>query len=105
MQSGESGEPRMSGLTGHSILIVVDGETGPVVQALQDEVEREGADTLVAGDHPDTFADTLATFDFTAAVVSIDQQEAVAALNVPTVVFYEGDTPEQILARLRRALE
>ena len=95
----------MSALRGHSILIVVEGEASPQINTLQEHIEREGADTLVAGDHPDTFAETLETFDFTAAVVSIDQQETVAKLSIPTVVFYEDDFPDQILARLRRAVQ
>ena len=94
----------MSELRGHSILIVVDSEVSPVVSALQEEIERAGAETLVVGDHPDLVADTLATFDFTAAAVDADHQEVVAQLAVPTVLFYEGDTAEQILARLRRVL-
>ena len=95
----------MPELRGHSILIVVEGETGPLVHALLEKVESAGADIMIAGDHPDTFADTLASFDFTAAIVSVEQQEAVLQLNIPTVVFYDGDTPEQVMARLQRVLE
>lgn len=95
----------MDMLNGQSILIVVDGETTPFIESLQGEIERSGAETLVAGDHPDTFADTLATFDFTAAVVSVEQQDVVAELNVPTIVYYDGDKPEQVVSRLRRVLE
>ena len=94
----------MDALNAHSILIVVDGETTHSSRSLQGEIERSGAETLVAGDHPDTFADTLATFGFTAAVVSVGQQDVVVELNVPTVVYYDDDNPEQVVARLRRVL-
>jgi hypothetical protein len=95
----------MDALNGQSILIVVDGDTNEFIEGLQREVERAGAETLVAGDHPDTLADTLTTFEFTAAVVAVGQQEVVAELNVPTVVYYDGDNPEQVVARLVRVLE
>lgn len=94
----------MEALKGKSILVVVDGETNAFIEGLQGEIERAGGETLVAGDHPDTVADTLATFDFTGAVVSVTQQDVVAVLNVPTVVYYDGDSPEQVVARLRRVL-
>lgn len=94
----------MVAMNGHSILIVVDGEVNSFIQSLQEEIEKSGADTLVAGDHPDTVADTLATFDFTAAVVSVEQQSLVVELKVPTVVYYDEDSAEQVLARLLRVL-
>ena len=94
----------MSELRGHSILIVVDGEISALVNALQEEIERAGADALVVGDHPDAIADTLATFDFTAAAVYGENQDVVAQLNLPTVIVHDADTPDQVLARLRRVL-
>lgn len=94
----------MSELRGHSILIVVDGEVSPLVNALQEEIERAGADALVVGDHPDAVADTLATFDFTAAAINGENQDLVAQLNLPTVIVQNSDTPDQVLARLRRVL-
>ena len=83
----------MSELRGHSILIVVDGEISALVNALQEEIERAGADALVVGDHPDAIADTLATFDFTAAAVNGENQDVVAQLNLPTVIVHDADTP------------
>ena len=94
----------MSELRGHSILIVVDGEISAFVNALQEEIERAGADALVVGDHPDAIADTLATFNFTAAAVNGENQDVVAQLNLPTVIVHDADTPDQVLARLRRVL-
>ena len=94
----------MSELHGHSILIVVNGEVSPFINELQGQIERSGGETLVAGDHPDAITDTLATFDFTAAVVSAEGQAVVAELSVPMVIYYEGDKPEQIIQRLQRVL-
>ena len=79
------------------------GEISALVNALQEEIERAGADALVVGDHPDAIADTLATFDFTAAVHG-ENQDVVARLNLPTVIVHDADTPDQVLARLRRVL-
>ena len=90
----------MSELRGHSILIVVDGEMVPQIGALQVAIEDEGADVLVAGDHPDLLADTLATFDFTAAVVSSEQQATVEQLSELGYPLLVGASRKRFLGRL-----
>jgi hypothetical protein len=94
----------MPELRDHSILIVVESEITQLINALQEAIEREGGEALVVGDHPDAVADTLTRFDFTAAAVNGENQDLVAQLNLPTVIFYNDDAPDQIVARLRRAL-
>lgn len=87
----------MGELSGRTILIVVANEINQFVWDLQEEVERTGAKTTVAFGPPDTT-------DAAAAIVSVEQQAVLSSMRIPIVVYYEGDTPEQILARLRRVL-
>lgn len=95
----------MAELRDQSVLIVVEGELTPLVMALQEHMESAGADVMVVGDNPDVIADTLTSFEFTAAVVSGDNPSAVAQLQLPTVLFYETDPPAQIVSRLQRVLD
>jgi hypothetical protein len=87
----------MTELNGRTVAIVVANEINQFVWSLQEEVERMGAKTTVAFGPPDTT-------DVVAAIVSAEQQAVVPTLKLPVVVYYEGDTPEQIVARLRRVL-
>jgi hypothetical protein len=87
----------MTELNGRTVAIVVANEINQFVWSLQEEVERMGAKTTVAFGAPDTT-------DLVAAIVSAEQQAVVPDLKMPVVVYYEGDTPEQVVARLRRVL-
>lgn len=87
----------MAELTGRTVVIVVANEINQFVWSLQEEIERTGAKTTVAFGTPDTT-------DAIAAVVSAEQQAVVPGLKLPVVVYYDGDTPEQIVTRLRRVL-
>lgn len=87
----------MGELDGKTILIVVASEINQFVWGLQEEIERTGAKTTVAFGTPDTS-------DVAAAIVNVEQQAVVSSMHVPVVVYYDGDTPEQIVTRLRRVL-
>lgn len=87
----------MSELSGRTILIVVASEINQFVWGLQEEVERTGAKTTVAFGAPEAT-------DAVAAIVSVEQQAVLSSMKIPVVVYYEGDTPEQIVVRLRRVL-
>jgi len=88
-------------LSGHSILIV-ENERGPFVASLQENIEKLGAQCVVA-DSARWASEILARFTFSAIVINAERR-LFQPYNLPIVV-YRGRKLSEVRAIVARLVE
>jgi hypothetical protein len=89
-------------LHGYVILIVEPGVIS-FVSELQDAIERDRGESIVARDPPAALA-RCARFRFSAALVNTEHRDMVGKLMMPVVLYQPQEGHQSILARLEMLL-
>jgi hypothetical protein len=85
------------------VILVVEPDVTSFVSELQDAIERERGECVVARDPPAALT-RCARFQFSAALVNTDYRDMVGKLMVPVVLYRRYEGHQSVLARLEMLL-